>query len=229
MKKQILPACITLALFLTGCGEHTTTGLHTLQKENEILHQQIAELEESCRTLSEENALLNKLNSDLEMNIENNLSSYENQKTNPIDSFFENIEIGSSTSEMNLIANTWANAWKEETYHVAEWLKEQLIRQEDKTLVDTYISTTENQASRLTTMSLYPIADLELPQEERITSSGTLQGVLLAGSYQQLWKDTFYQLIYVAPEYDGTVENGSYTFYFDSGKMQEKINDAITS
>lgn len=204
MKKRILSSFLflTLTFTLTACSGNAEADLHALQQENEALRQQVVALEESYQVRSKDN--------------------------NPIDLFFEHTEHGNSTAEMNFIANSWADAWKAEAYNAAEWLKGQLVLQEDIALVDAYMSATEEQLDRLTTMALYPIADLEIPQEDRSMHSGTLRGVMLAESYQQLWRDTVYQLLYVAPEYDGTIENGSYTFLFDADAMQDAINDALS-
>ena len=118
-------------------------------------------------------------------------------EANPIDRFFEGVDVGSSTAEMNAVADSWAGAWESECRNAAKWLKEQLPLQEDQALVDAYIASAEEQSARMDIMAIYPIADLTLPQTDRSASSGSLRGVLWAGAHQQVWKDTFYQLLYV--------------------------------
>ena len=111
---------------------------------------------------------------------------------------------------------------------MAEWLKKQLPRQEDQDLVDVYISSAEEQVSRMNIMAIYSIADLTVPQADRAASSGSLRGVLWAGAYQQLWKDTFYQLLYVAPDYAGGMDSAvSYQFVFDPDAMQAQLDETL--
>lgn len=71
-------------------------------------------------------------------------------------------------------------------------------------------------------------AALDVPQEVRAGYSGSLCGVLEAGGRQQLWRDTFYQLLCAAPEYDGTLSGGSYVFQFRADDAQRAINDAFS-
>ena len=72
------------------------------------------------------------------------------------------------------------------------------------------------------------VADLTVPQTDRVATSGTLRGVLWAGAYQQIWKDTFYQLLYIAPDYaDGTDSASSYEFVFDADTMQSQLDEAL--
>ena len=98
----------------------------------------------------------------------------------------------------------------------------------DKDLVDAYIAAAEAQADRMNVMAIYPIADLTVPQTDRAATSGTLRGVLWAGAYQQIWKDTFYQLLYIAPDYaDGTDSASSYEFVFDADTMQSQLDEAL--
>lgn len=68
-------------------------------------------------------------------------------------------------------------------------------------------------------MAVFGCADLNLPFEERIRSSGSIRSVLWSGAYQCLWRDTFYQLLSVAPEAGLTGESG-YQFAFDAQAAQ---------
>ena len=175
----------------------------------ETLRQQVAALEAENENLKVENAAL-----------DDTAPESGDEEANPIDRFFDGVDIGSSTAEMDFVASSWANAWEAECRNVAEWLKKQLPRQEDQDLVDAYISSAEEQVSRMNIMAIYSIADLTVPQADRAASSGSLRGVLWAGAYQQLWKDTFYQLLYVAPDYAGGMDSAvSYQFVFDPDAM----------
>lgn len=222
MKKRFFAALLplTLLLSLTACGGSKTD---TAQQENDALRQQVEELEAACQTLSEENDLLNALNTDLRAELD---GAAENAEENPIDRFFNSTETGSSTAEMNFVADSWAAAWEAEARSGAEWLKAQLPLSEDRALVDDFLATAEAQAARLTTMALYPIADLEVPQDVRLQSSGSLRGVYLAGSRQQLWRDTFFQLLAVAPE---AVPVSDYPFLFDAEATQAALADGLAS
>ena len=214
MKKTLAILALLSLLTLTACG-----GTHTdaTQQENETLRQQVAALEAENANLKAENAAL-----------DDTAPESGDEEANPIDRFFDGVDIGSSTVEMDFVANSWANAWEAECRNVAEWLKNQLPLQEDQELVDAYMVSAEEQAGRMDIMAIYPIADLTVAQADRAASSGTLRGVLWAGAHQQIWKDTFYQLLYVAPDYtDGTDSAVSYQFIFDPDAMQAQLDETL--
>ncbi len=151
-------------------------------------------------------------------------------EANPIDRFFEGVDVGSSTAEMNAVADSWAGAWESECRNAAKWLKGQLPLQEDQALVDAYIASAEEQSARMDIMAIYPIADLSVPQDDRANSSGSLRGVLWAGAHQQVWKDTFYQLLYVAPDYASGVDSAvSYQFLFDVEAAQTQLDSLLSA
>ena len=204
MKKTIFALALLVVLSLTACG---TSNSAALQQENEDLRQQIAALESENAALTQENSDLKAENTALD----DTAPESGDEESNPIDRFFDSVDSGSSTVEMDLVADSWAGAWEAECRNVAAWLKEQLPLQEDKDLVDAY-----------------PIADLTVPQTDRVATSGTLRGVLWAGAYQQIWKDTFYQLLYIAPDYaDGTDSASSYEFVFAADTMQSQLDEAL--
>ena len=168
------------------------------------LQQENEDLRQQIAALESENAALN-----------DTAPESGDEESNPIDRLFDSVDSGSSTVEA-------------ECRNVAAWLKEQLPLQEDKDLVDAYIAAAEAQADRMNVMAIYPIADLTIPQTDRVATSGTLRGVLWAGAYQQIWKDTFYQLLYIAPDYaDGTDSASSYEFVFDADTMQSQLDEAL--
>ena len=214
MKKVQITLALVSLLVLTACG---SSGADALQQENESLRQQIASLESENENLKAENAALN-----------DTAPESGDEEANPTDRFFDGVDIGSSTAEMDFVADSWANAWEAECRNVAEWLKDQLPRQEDQELVDAYMVSAGEQAGRMDIMAIYPIADLTAAQTDRASSSGTLRGVLWAEAHQQIWKDTFYQLLYVAPDYtDGTDSAVSYQFIFDPDTMQAQLDKAL--
>ena len=214
MKKTLAVLALLSLLILTACGN---SNADALQQENETLRQQVAALEAENENLKAENAAL-----------DDTAPESGDEEANPIDRFFDGVDIGSSTAEMDFVAGSWANAWEAECRNVAAWLKEQLPLQEDKDLVDAYIAAAEAQVDRMNVMAIYPIADLTVPQTDRVATSGTLRGVLWAGAYQQIWKDTFYQLLYIAPDYaDGTDSASSYEFVFDADTMQSQLDEAL--
>ena len=131
-----------------------------LQQENEDLRQQIAALESENAALTQENSDLKAENTALN----DTAPESGDEESNPIDRFFDSVDSGSSTVEMDLVADSWAGAWEAECRNVAAWLKEQLPLQEDKDLVDAYIAAAEAQADRMNVMAIYPIADLTIPQ-----------------------------------------------------------------
>lgn len=214
MKKTLAVLALLSLLILTACGN---SNADALQQENETLRQQVAALEAENENLKAENAAL-----------DDTAPESGDEEANPIDRFFDGVDIGSSTAEMDFVAGSWANVWEAECRNVAEWLKKQLPRQEDQDLVDAYISSAEEQVSRMNIMAIYSIADLTVPQADRAASSGSLRGVLWAGAYQQLWKDTFYQLLYVAPDYAGGMDSAvSYQFVFDPDAMQAQLDETL--
>ena len=221
MKKTIFALALLVVLSLTACG---TSNSAALQQETEDLRQQIAALESENAALTQENSDLKAENTALD----DTAPESGDEESNPIDRFFDSVDSGSSTVEMDLVADSWAGAWEAECRNVAEWLKKQLPRQEDQDLVDAYISSAEEQVSRMNIMAIYSIADLTVPQADRAASSGSLRGVLWAGAYQQLWKDTFYQLLYVAPDYAGGMDSAvSYQFVFDPDAMQAQLDETL--
>ena len=214
MKKTLAVLALLSLLTLTACGG---SNADALQQENETLRQQVAALEAENENLKAENAAL-----------DDTAPESGDEEANPIDRFFDGVDIGSSTAEMNFIADSWANAWEAECRNVAEWLKKQLPLQEDQDLVDAYIASAEEQVSRMNIMAIYSIADLTVPQADRAASSGSLRGVLWAGAYNQLWKDTFYQLLYVAPDYAGGLDSAvSYQFIFDPDAMKAQLDEVL--
>ena len=214
MKKTLAVLALLSLLILTACGN---SNADALQQENETLRQQVAALEAENENLKAENAAL-----------DDTAPESGDEEANPIDRFFDGVDIGSSTAEMDFVAGSWANAWEAECRNVAEWLKKQLPRQEDQDLVDAYISSAEEQVSRMNIMAIYSIADLTVPQADRAASSGSLRGVLWAGAYQQLWKDTFYQVLDVAPDYAGGMDSAvSYQYLFDPDAMQAQLDETL--
>ena len=83
---------------------------------------------------------------------------------------------------------------------MADQLKSHLPLQEDRDLVDGYLNAVEEQVQRGQIMAIYPIADLELSQEERYLVSGTLRMILIPGQRIRAWRDAFYQLLSFLPE-----------------------------
>ena len=222
MKKLIAALALLSVLSLSACGSSDTA----LQQENESLRQQISALEAERDELAKENKNLTDENAALD----DTAPESGDEEANPIDRFFENVDASSSTAEMNAVADSWAGAWEAECRNVAKWLKGQLPLQEDQALVDAYIAAAEGQSSRMDVMAIYPIADLTLPQTDRSASSGSLRGVLWAGAHQQIWKDTFYQLLYVAPDYAGGLDSAvSYQFLFDVEAAQTQLDSLLSA
>ena len=93
-----------------------------------------------------------------------------------------------------------------------------------------FLASAEEQSARMDIRAIYPIADLTLSQTDRSASSGSLRGVLWAGAHQQVWKDTFYQLLYVAPDYAGGVDSAvSYQFLFDVEAAQTQLDSLLSA
>lgn len=146
------------------------------------------------------------------------------REENPIDAFYGAKDSWDTTMEMNSIAARWANAWEAEARNAAQWLKGQLPLAEDRDIVDGYLAGAEEQIRRMDVMAVFGCADLNLPFEERMRSSGSIRSVLWSGAYQRLWRDTFYQLLSVAPEAGLTGESG-YQFAFDAQAAQAALDE----
>ena len=185
LKRNGLILTVLLILTLSACGS----------KEMDLLRRSNDDLQERISALEKENAALRAA---LEQS-ETREVSKSGRENNPIDRFYDTVETDGSTASMNAVAYSWANAWESETRNLAEQLKSQLPLAEDRDLVDAYMSAVEEQIDRMNIMAIYQVSDLEMPQEERPASSGTLRGVLWAGSQAELWRDTFYQLYWVLP------------------------------
>lgn len=159
MKKLIAALSLLFVLSLTACGNSDAA----LRQENEALRQQISALEAERDNLTKENKDLTEENAALD----DTAPESGDDEANPIDRFFEGVDVGSSTAEMNAVADSWAGAWESECRNAAKWLKGQLPLQEDQALVDAYIASAEEQSARMDIMAIYPIADLTLPQTDR--------------------------------------------------------------
>lgn len=113
MKKAwFLSLALTLTLTLTACGNSDAA----LRQENEALRQQILALEAERDNLTKENKDLTEENAALD----DTAPESGDDEANPIDRFFEGVDVGSSTAEMNAVADSWAGAWKSECRNVAK-------------------------------------------------------------------------------------------------------------
>ena len=206
---QTLLAALALCLALTACGS-----ADALRQENEALRQEVEMLTAENAALTEENTALTEENAVLTVSAEEN----------PIDAFFEAKTSYETTMELYSIAGYWADTWEAEARNAAEWLKGMLPLQEDRDLVDGYLAGAEAQQERMAVMAVFGCADLNLPFEERMRSSGSIRSMLWSGAYQRLWRDTFYQLLSVAPEAGLTGESG-YQFAFDAQAAQAALDE----
>lgn len=127
MKKLIAALSLLFVLSLTACGNSDAA----LRQENEALRQQILALEAERDNLTKENKDLTEENAALD----DTAPESGDDEANPIDRFFEGVDVGSSTAEMNAVADSWAGAWESECRNAAKWLKGQLPLQEDQALV----------------------------------------------------------------------------------------------
>ena len=96
MKKLIAALALLSVLSLSACGSSDTA----LQQENESLRQQISALEAERDELAKENKNLTDENAALD----DTAPESGDEEANPIDRFFENVDAGSSTAEMNAAA-----------------------------------------------------------------------------------------------------------------------------
>lgn len=206
---QTLLAALALCLALTACGS-----ADALRQENEALRREVDSLTAENAALAEENTALTEENAVLTVSAEEN----------PIDAFFEAKTSYETTMELYSIAGYWADTWEAEARNAAEWLKGMLPLQEDRDLVDGYLAGAEAQQERMAVMAVFGCADLNLPFEERMRSSGSIRSMLWSGAYQRLWRDTFYQLLSVAPEAGLTGESG-YQFAFDAQAAQAALDE----
>jgi len=204
MKKVIF--ALSFLLFLSACGRgEKDDQITVLQTENAAYQEQISALEA-------ENASLR-----------NQLKEQQNtgEEADPITSFFETVECDGSTVSMNIVAGSKADAWESEARHLVEELKDQLPLQEDRDLVDAYLHAVEEQVERMNIIAVYPVSDVSIPYPDRLNTSGTLRGVLWAGSRSKLWQDTFSQLCFALPDYQ------DYTYLFDAGRTEQELAEAL--
>lgn len=201
MRKYLMLLCtLACVMSLSACGGNSGE-LDALRQENEQLRQQVTALEDEKAALTAENDVLKeKTDAPDAEKVPNQGTSQE--EANPIDEFYDGVEIDGSTVSMNLVEQSRADAWEAETRALAERLKGRLPLQEDKDLVDDYVAAAEAQTDRMDIMAIYPVSDVTIPQAERIYTSGTLRGVLWAGSDARIWRDTFWQLLDVSPEWE---------------------------
>ena len=206
---QTLLAALALCLALTACGD-----ADALRQENEALRREVDSLTAENTALAEENTTL----------AEENQALAETREENPIDAFFETKTSYETTMELYSIAGYWADAWEAEARNVAQWLKGMLPLQEDRDLVDGYLAGAEAQQERMAVMAVFGCGDLNYPFEERMRFSGSAPNSLWAMADQRLWRDTFYQLLSVAPEAGLTGESG-YQFAFDAQAAQVALDE----
>lgn len=229
MRKYLMLLCtLACVMCLSACGGNSGE-LDALRQENERLCQQVTALEDEKAALTAENDVLKEKTDaqDVEKVPDQGTSQEE---ANPIDEFYDGVEIDGSTVSMNLVEQSRADAWEAETRALAERLKARLPLQEDKDLVDDYMAAAEAQTDRMDIMAIYPVSDVTIypvsdvtiPQAERIYASGTLRGVLWAGSDARIWRDTFWQLLDVSPEWEYDA-----SFIFDPEIARQELEEFL--
>ena len=210
-----------LLLLLSSCGDSEA---ERLREENAALQKQAAAMEEEKDALQKQATAIEKEKDELQKQIDSLQTELEQlhgeternrRENNPIDPFYDKADMESdgSTIAMAVVAGFRADAWETEARNAAEQLKSQLHFQEDRELVDAYITAAEEQVGRLDVMAIYPVCDLKTPYPERVETSGSLRSVLWGERRADLWRDTFYQLYWILP--DSLVGSGNYTFVFD--------------
>lgn len=144
-------------------------------------------------------------------------------ETNPIDAFYDSIDTTNmNTIEMNTVAMCRANSWAEELNHLGEVIKAALPLQEDRDLVDAYITAANGeQLDRMSIMTLFVCSDLYTPQEDRVMTAGTLRGVLWGENAARVNRDAFYELRQVDP---ASYWEGGYEFAFDEAEAQVHLD-----
>lgn len=220
-KKAVI--LLVLLLLLSACGSGEA---ERLEEENETLQKQVAALEEQNAVLQKQLDEAAEKNTALQSEIEQLETDAVKQSTlvrtflmrgeNPIDPFYDKVDMESdgSTIAMTVVAGFRADAWKAEAWNAAEQLKSQLHFQEDRELVDAYITAAEEQVGRMDIMAIYPVSDLKTPYPERGETSGSMRSILWGERWADIWRDTFYQLYWVMPDsLEGSGPN--YTFVFD--------------
>lgn len=211
--RRVIPAMfcmVALTLSLTACGGENSSELEALQAENSQLEQQVSQLEEEKAALEEQ----------LQSQLEQSMEEETPQEENPIDTFFDGVETDGATAALDVVASCRADAWQAEAKNMARILKSQLPLPEDQNLVDAYITAAQEQVDRMNVMAIYPISDLTVSQQDRVMTSGTLRGVLWAGSRARVWRDTFEQLRTASPD-------TLYTFTFDSNAAQTQLDELL--
>lgn len=204
MKKVIF--ALSFLLFISACGrEEKDDQIAVLQAENVAYQEQISALE------AENASLWDRLKEQQDIG----------KEADPITSFFETVECDGSTVSMNIVAGSKADAWESEARHLVEELKDQLPLQEDRDLVDAYLHAVEEQVERMNIIAVYPVSDVSIPYPDRLNTSGTLRGVLWAGSRSKLWQDTFTQLRFALPDCQ------DYTYLFDAEKTEQKLAESL--
>ncbi|MDE7042541.1 MAG: hypothetical protein K2P10_07085 [Oscillospiraceae bacterium] len=204
MKKVIF--ALSFLLLLSACGrEEKNDQIAVLQAENAAYQEQISALE------AENVSLRDQLKEQQDTG----------EETDPITSFFETVECDGSTVSMNIVAGSKADAWESEARHLAEELKDQLPLQEDRDLVDAYLHAVEEQVERMNIIAVYPVSDVSIPCPDRLNTTGTLRGVLWAGSRSKLWQDAFNQLRFALPDYQ------EYIYLFDTEKTEQELAEAL--
>lgn len=219
MRKYLMLLCaLACAMCLSACGGNSGE-LDALRQENDRLRGQVTALENENAALTAENTAL-KEKPDAQDAEKAPNQEMSQQETNSIDEFYDGVEIDGSTVSMNLVEQSRAAAWEAETRNLAEWLKEQLPLQEDRSLVDDYMAAAEAQTDRMDIMAIYPVSDVTIPQTERVYASGTLRGVLWAGSDARIWRDTFWQLWNISPGWE-------YGFIFDPETARQELEELL--
>lgn len=220
--RLILLYTLGCVVLLTACGGNSGE-LDALRQENEELRRQVTALEDERAALTAENEALRE-RADAQDAEQAPDQETGREEANPIDAFYDGAEAESdgSTFSMNLVEQSRAEAWEAETRALAERLKEQLPLQEDKDLVDDYVAAAKAQTDRMTTMAIYPVSDVSVPQEERIYTSGTMRGVLWAGGDARIWRDTFRQLLNVSPCWEDDA-----FFVFDPESAQKELDELL--
>jgi hypothetical protein len=220
MKKRYpLSVCAlsaALLLSLTACGG----GAASASQEDSALLEQISALQAENTALQEQ---LDTLQAQLDAQQGADADTpdpVDPLAEDPIDAFYAGVETNGSTVALSFVAECRENAWRAEVEHLAQQIKAQLPLEEDKDLVEEYLSAAEEQTQRMNVMAIYPISDLTGPQNERVMSSGTQRGILWPEARASVWQDTFWQLSAVNP-------SGEYTFLFSTDAAQQELDAAL--
>ena len=135
---------------------------------------------------------------------------YSIQDETPIDSYYkERLDMSLPTVEINYIADSYMNSWKNEFENIVQIIKENLKFEQDKEQFDNYYKLYEQLAKYVAQIEYLKYVDVNEKPDNRFAGTASSYGSILAMA--NVYKQATINLI---TYYEEFVHDGSYKYIF---------------